>query len=357
MLNPQKKLHRLLGSLLLQVPPLQRRWLDCYQHFLPILQDIFTDNAAARLLLMRCLENIENGNIERAQQIIEKLRPLFILNATPPYHVLWYVLHALHQSKSGHFSKMNANLRAANKLEHRYHIAHVLYAEDVCTRLHIYDEAEVHFSKAIDCIYAFPPVSDRGREVIRLIYCRLASVRTMMHRFDAAQEALRIAESMQASPEDLACSQALLHAARGLSAPARSCLDQLRATSPERAEDLTTIIDLILAQRHPHFTPLPVGSPEGIAAFWQKFLEQEEAMMQLLRDKRRMDARALIADPINAMDPYEDDYFSFDVVLENNEFAFYLGANFSRTYTPFIAAIAAACPEEIRSRWKVVCKP
>lgn len=358
MLNPQKKMHRLLGKVLFYLPHNQRRWMRCWDHYMPLLHDVFLDNEAALLMVMTCLEKIESGDIEGAQRIIEALRPLFAANENqPPVLVLWHVLHALHQSRSGHHAKMAANLRTANKFQHRYHIAHVLLAEDRCTRLHFYDEAEEHFSKAVDCVYAWPPMTDRGRQVIGLLHSRIAYVRIMMHRYDEARDALRIAEVMQAPPEELAHCQALLNAVLRLPTEAHRSLERLRESSTDTANELAPIIQRILAEEHPHFTQLPVGSKEGIAAFWQNFLHYEEEMMQLLRENRRTDARELMAGPLRKMDPYEGDYFGFDISLKNNVYTIHFRSNFSRTYTPFIDAILAECPDAIRERWRIERAP
>ena len=356
--NPQKKMYRLLGTFFFRLPHNQRRWKACREHYMPILDGVFIDNEAALLMIMRCLEKIEGGDIEGAQRIIEYLRPLFAANEKhPPVLVLWHVLHALHQSRSGHMAKMSANLRTANKLGHRYHIAHALYAEDISHRLHFYDEAEEHFSKAVDCIYAWPPLTERARQVIGLLHTRIAYVRTMMHRYDEARDALRIAESMQATPESLSHSRALLNAALRLPTEAYRYLEHLRETSAEASDELAPIIQRILAEEHPHFTQMPVGSPEGIAAFWQNFLHYEDEMMQLLRDNRRRDARELMAGPLRAMDPYQGDYFGFDLSLRNNVYTIQFRSNFSLTYSPFIDAILSACPDVIRQHWRIVRKP
>ena len=102
---------------------------------------------------------------------------------------------------------------------------------------------------------------------------------------------------------------------------------------------------------------MPVGSPEGIAAFWQNFLHYEDEMMRLLRDNRRLDARELMAGPLRAMDPYKGDYFGFDISLKNNVYTIHFRSDFSLTYTPFIEAILAACPDAIREHWHIERAP
>lgn len=357
MFDPMNRFHKLCCHLLFQLPRNRRRLDRCMSLYLPILENVFTDNPATLFLLMCCLEKIGQGDIEGAQRIIRALQPVFAANDTPPVRVLWHVLHALHQSKSGHTDKMAAHLRAANQIGHRYHIAYVLYAEHLCNERHFYDEAEQNFLKAVDCLYSWPPVTDEMRRVIGIMYNRIAYTRIMMHRYDDAKDALRVAESMSIPPEELWHFKALLSAALRQPTEAQRCLEQLQAVKPDQADIIRPAIQLVLADKHPHFTRLPIGSPEGIAAFWQNFLNHEEDMLQLLREGRRTEARELMAGPLREMDPYADDYFGFSVFLENNEKRLSFRSSYSRTYTPFIDAILAACPPEIRQRWHITRDP
>ena len=113
----------------------------------------------------------------------------------------------------------------------------------------------------------------------------------------------------------------------------------------------------MLEDKHPHFTRLPIGSPEGIAAFWQNFLNHEEDMLQLLREGRRAEARELMAGPLLEMDPYVIDVWGFDVLLRNTAYTIFFRSNYSRTYAPFVDAIIAACPPEIHQRWRIIHEP
>ena len=357
MFDPMNRFHKLCCHLLFQLPRNRRRLDRCMSLYLPILENVFTDNPATLFLLMCCLEKIGQGDIEGAQRIIRALQPVFAANDTPPVRVLWHVLHALHQSKSGHTDKMAANLRTANQIGHRYHIAYVLYAEYLYSERHFYDEAEQNFLKAVDCLYSWPPVTDEMRRVIGIMYNRIAYTRIMMHRYDDAKDALRVAESMSIPPEELWHFKALLSAALRLPAEARRCLEQLQAVAPDQADIIRHAIQLVLEDKHPHFTRLPIGTPEGIAAFWQNFLNHEEDMMQLLRDNRVLDARKLMAGPLEEMDPYENDMWGFDVLLQNSSYTIFFQANYSQTYASFIDSIVAACPPEIRQRWHIVRKP
>ena len=79
-------------------------------------------------------------------------------------------------------------------------------------------------------------------------------------------------------------------------------------------------------------------------------------MMQLIRANRRHDARELALGPLRAMDCYTD-YYGFDLLLRDGMFNLYFTSNYSRTYTPWIDAILAACPEEIRERWHIIREP
>lgn len=357
MLNPQNKLHRALGTLLFRLPHNQRQWRSCLGTYLPILENAFPDNDAARLLVMKALRLIDENNIEGAQRTIESLRTTFAQNETPAHTALWHILHALHQYKSGHLRRMGGNLRAASKYGHRFHLAYALYGDYLYHERHFYDEAEEQFLKAIDCIYAYPPLTESMQKVIGNAYTGAADARTMMHRYEDAKAALRMAEQMHAESEYLLYSQTLLNAALHLPTEARRCLSHLRELNDESAAQLLPVIERILADEHPHFTQQSIGSSEVIAAFWENFLVHEDEMMQLLLDGKHTQARDLMRGPLDAADSYHDDYWGFAVDHKSNAYELLFRSSYSRTYTPFVDDILAACPDAIRQRWQITREP
>lgn len=356
MLDPQNALHKLLGIMLFRLPHNQQRWQKCLAHYLPILENAFTNNDAARLLVMKVILQIDENNPDGAQKTLDALRPAADEGGNEE-KALWHILHALHQQNCDQLDKMAASLSAAHEYGHRFYLAHAYHAECYLHAWHLFAEAEEHFNKSIDCLYAYPPMTETTRRLIGTSYTGIADARTMMHRYEDAKDALRKAEQMEANPVPLLRSKALLHAALRQPEEANHCLSQLNEKDDEPDICFNERIRRILAEQDPHFTPLPIGSPEGIAEFWRYFLDKEEELQHLLRNGRLAEANELMCSPLAAMDIYEDDYWDYGIQFKDNHYQLIFINCFSRTYPPFIDALLTACPPEIRERWQIIRDP
>lgn len=357
MLKPEKTLHKLLGMMLFRLPHNQRRWQACLAQYRPLLETAFKYNYAARLLVMKALEQIDASNIAGAQQTIEALRPVFAEADDPPERALWHILHALHQCRSGHLRRMGANLRTAAKYHHRFHLAYFLYADYLYRERRYYDEAETQYTNAIDSLYAYPPVTDAARRIIGNAYTGIANTRIMMHRCYEARDALHIAEQLQALPELLLYSQALLHAVLQHQEDANSCLASLADVNTDIADELRPEVERILANQHPHFNVLTSSTPELLAAFWQYFLEIEDQLVFLLRMDRRGEASNMLLGHLAAIDPNDQEQLLYDVRLEGDTYQFILHARYSDTDNALLDQLFAACPPDLHTRWQIIRKP
>ncbi len=355
MLDPRNPFHTLLGIVLFRMPHNQRRWRNYLGRFLPILENVFPYNDAARLLVMKTLKQIDANNVEGAQKTLQRLSPTFY-HGSNEEKALWHILHALYQHKSGHLDKMSGNLRAARKYGHRFYSAYMMHA-DFFIAHHHYDEAEENLLQAIDCIYAFPPVSEASQKIIGEQYAQIATLRTFMHHYDEAKAAIRLAEQMHVPISDLLYCQSLLNAALHLPTEAEYCLSQLQEINAQSADKIRQHVQLILEDKHPHFTAQPIGTPEGIAAFWQEFLANEQELQRLIDNGNIQQARDLMSAPLRAMDPYQDDHWAYNIRFRDNAYTLTFANLHSRTYTPWIDAILAACPPEVHKRWRIIRKP
>ncbi len=357
MLNPGNTLHKLLGMMLFRLPHNQRKWQACLAQYRPILENAFKYNYAARLLVMKALGQMDDNNIDGAQHTIEALRPVFAEEDNPSERALWHILHALHQCRSGHTRRMGANLRSAAKYNHRFHLAYHLYADYLYRERRYYDEAEKQYTNAIDSLYAYPPMTDGMRHIMGNAYSGIANARIMMHRYDEAKEALRVAEQMGAVPERLLYSQALLSAVLHRSAEADRCLNGLNDVSPDTAAELRPEVERILAEKHPQFSVITASTPQLLSAFWQFFLDNEEQMVSLLRMDRRPEASHMLCGRLAAIDPNGQERLLYDIRLEGDEYQFILHARYSATDNALIDQLLAACPPEIRQRWRIIREP
>lgn len=356
MLNPAKTLHKLLGMMLFLLPHNQRKWQACLRQYRPILENAFKYNYAARLLVMKALGQIRRKDIEGAQNTLQAIMPI-ARDGEPIEKALWAFLHGLGYMQANNKKQALRFFKSANQFNHRLYLPYLITADQHINAPLDYPKAVSDFQTAIACIYEYPPLNEVTRQVLCAAHADLCFCHVMMHQYEEAKADLLHAEQMARDAGDTLYARIYLHAALREEQEVAPLLPKYEARCPEEFDAFKARIERILADEDPHFTQLPIGSPEGIAAFWNNFLAQEDEMMQLLRANRPLDARKLMAGPLVEMDPYEFDVWSFDVLLRNAAYTIFFRANYSRTYTPFIDAIIAACPPEIRQRWHIIREP
>lgn len=356
MLNPENTLHRLLALVLFRLPHNQRRWQACLHQYRPILENAFKYNYAARLLVMKALRQIKCKDIEGAQKTLRAIMPI-ARDGEPVEKALWAFLHGLGYMQVNNKKQAIRFFKSANQFNHRLFLPYLITADQYITAPLDYPKAVSDFQTAIECIYEYPPLNEMTRRALCAAHADLCFCHVMMHQYDEAKDDLLHAEQMARDKSSTLYASIYLHAALHQASEVAALLPRYRAHCLDEFDAFKARIERILADQDPHFTQMPIGSPEGIAAFWQNFLAREDEMMQLLRDNRPLDARKLMAGPLQEMDPYEIDVWSFDVLMRNAAYTIFFRANFSRTYAPFIDALIAACPQEVHEHWRIIREP
>lgn len=257
MLDPQRASHKLLGLLLFQLPCSKRRWAQYMAKYQPVLQSAYPHNAAARLLVMKALRCIDRRDIDGADAAIDRLRPV-TGDSTDSDKTLWYILRGLKFQRSGHPIQMAASFNSAARFRHRFYLPYRLLGDYYSHQRLLYDQAETHFLTAINCLYELRPMTDAARQQTGLAYTGVCLCRTMMHRYDEAREALRLAAKASPDAPALHYADALLHAALQQSAACHAALAKLEGqTQHEEAKKLT---DAMLTGQDPLFSCCPHGT-------------------------------------------------------------------------------------------------
>lgn len=355
MLNPQKPWHIHLGRFLFRLPHNQRKWQFYMGRYYPIMEPAFKHNEAARLLVLKVLRQLASNKLKPADASLRALKP-YVRQAEPADRALFGFLYGLGYETAGDHDEAIKCYRWANKFNHRYFLPYLLVADDDVNAKAYASSAAAKYQTAIDCIYEYPPLNEFTRHALCMSYAGLCFCHVLMHQYEEAKADILHAEQMESENRFTLHAHAYLHAALRQGDEAQSCLRRYELYDAEGCSELKEKIGRILADQDPHFTQLPIGSPDGIKAFWQNFQDKQYEMMQLIRANRRHDARELALGPLRAMDCYTD-YYGFDLLLRDGMFNLYFTSNYSRTYTPWIDAILAACPEEIRERWHIIREP
>lgn len=336
------------------LPHISRRLQLQLQLFTPLLEPAFQEDRYAQLLTLFCLDSASREKIVAARRYLDRLVPL-CKQGGDAEKALWHALNGLCYMQSGDDDAMAAAFDRAAQYGHSYHLPYMLTAEYALLTSQQYDTALADFDRAISCIYQFPPLDEQKQYVIAQAQAGISLSLTMMHRQDEAARALQKAE-LAGDAEEYLHAAAMLYACQGKAAEAQKALDAFRKLNPPLADRTETHVRLLLAGKHIHFhaRPVPPGLPE---AFWDWFRSQEPVFQPLL-DQGDADAcGAMLADHINTLVPDEEDMMTAAIELHDNQPEIVLTACYSHSYAAMIDALAAACPEDLRSRWRITVRP
>lgn len=346
------KLQEICLHLQTYLPPVSARLDDIIGRYAPILNPAFGENRYAQLLTLFAIDRIERNQLKSAQKLIDRLEPHCKTNAEK---ALWHVLVGLYCWTNDNPDTMAFYFDDAAALGHDYHYPHMLSGEYHLLCTHHFDKGLAEFDRAIDCIYKFPPLDEPGRHVIAQAQAAMAYALTMMHRTDEATAMLAKAELANDSDEYLHAS-AILSAVNKDADAANQAVSKLTKLHPALGEEVAKHVRLILDGTHIHFFPREV--PPGLPAdFWAWFRTQESTFQALLDKGDPEGCTSILAGHINELVPDEEDTMTAGFEGTDGQPEIVLTACYSRSYARMIDAIAAACPDDIRERWRITLRP
>lgn len=346
------KLQEICLRLQTLLPPVHARLDSIIARYAPILNPAFGEDRYAQLLTLFAIDRMETNKLRSAEKLINKLEPRCKTDAEK---ALWHVLVGLYCWANDNMDTMAAFFDNAAALGHDYHYPHMLSGEYFLLSSCQYEKALAEYDRAIDCIYKFPPLDERSRYVIAQAQSAMSLALSMMRRVDEAAAMLEKASSASDSMEYLHAS-AILSALRKDEGAANAALADLEKLHPELCKDVAAHVHLILEGTHIHFFPREVPK-ELPADFWAWFRTQE-ATIQSLLDKDDTDGcTSILAGHINELVPDEEDMMTAGFEITDNQPELILSACYSRSYAAMIDAIAAACPDDIRARYRITLRP
>ena len=347
----------IIAGVLLRLPHNRRRWERYMGIHYPVLAPALPDCPEGRLIALQLLDIIDREQLSaRAAKLFDRLHPLCSMDV-PADRALFNFLAGSYDKLKGNYLAMASRFRVAIKYGLEYHALHAELGFHYLSGRHRYARAAAEFTRALDLLYAYHLPQEEINHAVSVIYAQKAAAHVLMHQPEEAAAALRMAEQTNPYNPMLLSSSALHHAALCHPTEAHRFLDRLAETNPDNAEKLRPLIDQILADQHPHFTALPIGDAEKIAAFWQGFLDHENELKSLIETEQNAKAFALIRDPLLQQDLYEGDYWIWGLRWKDDAWQFSLTGNYSRTYCPWVEQILAACPPELHQRWRIVREP
>lgn len=348
-----RNIRAIAAIFILRHSPSRKRWLRHLGTYLPIFEGALKDAPSEHLLTLRIMDDLAAGRLPRALNRLEKLRLYARASASEADKALYCVLLGDYYLRRGLSYEMARCMRQANRHGHRFHLPHLLLGYHYLFERWMFTYATNAFDEAITCVYKYPPLDESKRLGVAVMQSAMSLAATMMHQPEEAARLLTLAAPAEKTPDYLHASAAL-HAVAGHAEETEAALSALRKTAPLRHDRWCEGIRLMLAGTHPHFT-VREPDPEIVSRFWSWFLREEETLLGILRDKGGNACFRYQQEHFGEIYPEKDtiDIMGVGYRMEDGKPSLTLAANHSRTCEALIAALVAACPQELSTRWNI----
>ena len=347
-------LHEAFLRALSCLPPVRQRLSDLVSRFFPILEPTFQENRYAQLLTLFSLDCTERGKLPAAQRLLSKLEPICDAGSDAE-KALWCVATGYFLDHCGQRNSAVSAFEEAAAHGHHFPLPYLVTAEFHLLNTKFYDIALSNYDQAINCIYRYPPLDEAKQHLIAQAHAGMAICLIMMHRTEEAAAALEKAEAASHT-EEYQHARALLCAIKGDTSGAEAALAAFRELDQKLSDHVAWHVRMILDGTHIHFNVRPV-KPQLAQDFWAWFREKEAEFQPLLEKGDADSCGTMLADHINTLVPDEEDMMNATIELQDGQPTIILTACYSRSYAAMIDAIAAACPEDLSQRWKLIIHP
>lgn len=321
----------------------QRQWAVHMAAFGPILGPAFPEDHASRVHLLAALNQLSRREIRDGLKKLEQLKDKCMTDAD---RAAWLFFMGLGFEFAGMQEQMLACYTSAGTYGHRFYMPYLKLAkfyQQGC----LYDRAEEQFRLTVGC-FEGTGLSEADRRILSSAYTGLASTLTMMHRYEEAAAALESSRQLWPDAPGRAAAEAVLYAARGEFEKAETALEILKSHAPEAWGPLADMVKRIREGTEALFCPIPVKE-EAVAAFWQWFLENREALEERLEAEEYPEA---LEKRLRELLPYdraqiEPEFFR----EEDGHLRMLLPDYYAVALTHGYEALLARMPEALSDRW------
>ncbi len=255
---------------------IKKSWQIHIQAFGPILEPAFVDNYQARVNLTAALNYISNRKLKEG---LEKLELIENDCSTDEDKAAWLfcmgVCHEMANNKEG----MLAYYQEAGKYGHKFYLPYLKIAKAAHNDA-AFEVAEENYRKTFQC-FKEDELDEQKRSILGSAYTNYASCLTMMHRYEAAEEALKKSKKILPEQNGRNATEAILKAAKGEVEKAYYFVDSIATQLPFFYETTKKMVDDILEKKHPHFNKIEL-SKESIVEFWDWFVSNEVSLLKKL---------------------------------------------------------------------------
>ena len=321
----------------------QQQWAVHMGAFGPILEPAFADDYASRVHLMAALNHLSRRDVKNGLKKLEQLRDKCVTNADK---AAWLFFMGLGFEFAGAREQMLSCYRSAGDFGHRFYMPYLKLAkffQQGC----LYDRAEENYRLTIGC-FDGTGLSEADRRILGSAYTGLATVLTMMHRYEEANGALESSRQLWPVAPGRAAAEAVLYALGGEWEKAEESLSVLRSHAPEACESVTDMVKRIREGKEPMFCTMDVEEEKN-DAFWQWFLENREELEDRLSQEEYPDD---LAETLNALFPFMQQELDPEFCREEDgKIRMLLPDYYAAALTHGYETLLAQMPEELADGW------
>lgn len=322
----------------------QRQWAVHMAAFGPILGPAFPEDYPSRVHLMAALGRISRRDLRGGLEKLEQLRDKCETNADK---AAWLFFTGLCYDLAGRQEQMLSYYREAGEYNHSFYMPYLKMAK-VWQQSCLYDRAEENYRSAIGCFNG-TGLSDEDKRILGAAYTGLATTLTMMHRYEEAQDALRISRQLWPDAAGRSAAEAVLYAALGREEQAEESLRILEGHAPQVYPQVRDLAHRILDGTEHLFCSVEMAK-EDLAYFWEWFLENGEYLEAKLDREEFEGITELVDEQLNDLLPFAEQGLETDILLEEDGFCLLLPDYYAVALTEGYQQLLAAKPEGL-DRW------
>lgn len=331
-------------------PNVQQSWQIHMQAFAPILEPAYADCYTAKIHIINILNKISRGDVGGAKEVMETLVKSCGDESEADKALLCFMQGLCHEVSGNKMGMFSMYTQASNHGHHFYlpHLKCAKYAHESGEL----DIALSEYFKGLNCIQEMPEGPARTR-LLGSTLTNAASCMTYMHRYQDAQAALEEARQTGPVPR-IEAVEAVLLAAMDKEEEMEACLVALAEANDPDYDHIRDLVQAIMDGRDPHFCAQPVNE-EAVAAFWQWFAENEEALLALYsqRDEELPETLTQALDAhMEPCFPFKHAPVEFGTTEDEGVPELFVFTDvYNRSLTEGLNELFAACPADIAGRW------
>lgn len=254
----------------------QKSWQAHMQAFGPILEPAFAENYQARIDLTSALNDISKRDLEKGFQKLKSIQKYCI---TDDDYAAWLFFMGLCFEMANVKEEMLAYYHESGKCGHKFYLPYLKIAKAAHNDA-AFDVAESNYNRAIQCLLE-DKQDEQKKVILGSAYTNYASCLTMMHRYEEAEEALKISTDVLPEQKGKAAAEAILAAAKGDAEKAQYFTEILATQLPAFYDPTKKMVDSILEKKHPQFNRIRIEEGRKYT-FWDWFVSNEGIFLQKL---------------------------------------------------------------------------